>query len=489
MELTDLLTFSIRTIDETPVRAPSYPIPQAFQEQALREIKQALDLGIIAQVIGTQYQTSYMAPTILVKKKEPNTFRLVTDYRLLNARTLPQNNSLPNLLHLIDKVSAANYLSCIDLTKGYNQVPCDPDTILKTGFTCLGGHYVALRMPFGAATASSVAQSLIEIVCRGAADFTAGFIDDVCVFSQTFEDHLSHLQYVWQAIARAKLTIRPKKVQLAQPFVEFLGHVVGSGQKKPLASKLSLVSQIARPCTKKQVRSFLGVVGFYRYFVPNFSSISQPLTDLLKKDAPTLLRWNPAAEKAFLGLKGVLATSPVLFSPNFEAPFFVLTDASDVAVAGFLAQTDSDEILHPIVYISHKLSGAETRYSSLEKEFLAIFVTLRKLKFYLMGRHFTVITDCQPLLATSHTLLRSPRIQRWTLLLAEFTFTMKHSSGRYHILADYLSRNLVWDLPDPEIPSVPIPSPPASLPAPLDFPPNAYPCLFDLSYPCVYLLY
>ena len=260
-------------------------------------------MKLIAQVKGTEYQTSYMAPTILVRKKEADSYRLVTDYRLLNARTLPQNNALPDLMHLLDQVSGARYLTIFDLTKGYNQVPCHPDTIHKTGFTCLGAHYVALRMPFGAATSSSVAQALINQICAAAQGFAVGFIDDVCVFSNTFAEHINHLSEILKAFRKANLTLRPKKVQLVRTTVEFLGHIVGSGCKRPADTKLSVIEKIVRPSTKKQIRSFLGVVGFYRVFVPNFAEKAQPLTDLLKKDAPNLLRWTAREEEAFQSLK------------------------------------------------------------------------------------------------------------------------------------------------------------------------------------------
>jgi hypothetical protein len=439
--LTDLVEFDIRTIDDEPVFCAPYPIPQALEAQARQEIDQALSLGLIALVRGTVNATSYAAPSIVVRKKESDSYRVVIDYRRLNARSLPNHYALPHLGQLIDIVSVAKYLSVLDLTRGYNQIKCSSSTVPKTGFTCLGKHYVSLRMPFGSSGSSAIAQTLIDLVCRGHEEYARGFVDDVCIFSNTWADHLNHLDAICAALSAAGLTVRPKKVQLAQRTLNFLGHIVGSGTKKPQPDKLLLVDSIAKPLVKRSLRAFLGTVGFYRHFIPNFAAIAAPMTDMLVKTHPTLLRWTPKGLAAFEALKQALITTPVLKAPDFTRPFTLMTDASEHHIAACLCQRDDSTILHPIIYVSKKLNPTEAKYASIEREMYAIFMGVQKLKYYLLGRCFEIFTDCLPLLS-SHKSTENKRILNWSLRLADYQYTLSHVPGKQNILPDYLSRYL-----------------------------------------------
>jgi hypothetical protein len=297
-------------------------------------------------------------------------------------------------------------------------------------------------MPFGSSGSSAVAQTLIDLICLGKEDYARGFVDDLCVFSNTWSEHLKHLDTICAALRTAGLTVRPKKVQLAQRTLKFLGHIVGSGIKRPQPEKLTLVKCIPKPLNRKALRAFLGTVGFYRHFIPNFSAIAKPLTDMLAKAQPSLLRWTPKCSVAFDTLKDALTSSPVLRGPDFSKPFALYTDASDHHVAACLCQRDEASEQHPIIFVSKKLSPTETRYASIEREMYAIYMGVSKLKYYLLGRPFDIYTDCLPLLNVYKS-SENKRILNWSLKLAEYQYQLIHIPGRENILPDFLSRYIV----------------------------------------------
>ena len=194
-----------------------------------------------------------------------------------------------------------------------------------------------------------------------------------------------------------------------------------------------------RPTTKKQVKSFLGLVGYYQRFIPGFATLASPMNDLTRKALPDRIRWSEAAEKAFETLRGALCAEPVLITPDFTFPLIVHTDASEVGLGGVLSQVWSGEE-HPITYISRKLLPNERNYSTVEKEALAIKWSLDKLRYYLIGREFTLVTDHAPLKWMASVKNSNARVTRWFLALQDFRFKVDHRPGKEHANADALSR-------------------------------------------------
>ena len=192
--------------------------------------------------------------------------------------------------------------------------------------------------------------------------------------------------------------------------------------------------------TKTDVRSFLGLVGYYRKFIPNFSSIAAPLSDLTKKGAPTRVNWTSNCESAFRSLKEVLLLSPVLVNPDWDKPFILQTDASDRGIAGVLSQVDANGEDHPIVYLSRKLLPREVAYSTIEKECLALVWSVQELRPYLYGRKFDVYTDHKPLTWLKQVKHKNLRLLRWSLVLQEYDRIVKHKPGAANGNADGLSR-------------------------------------------------
>ena len=240
-------------------------------------------------------------------------------------------------------------------------------------------------MPFGLNGAPAMFQQLMDQVVRGLEGFSAAYIDDVVIYTTTWREHLTHIRAILQQLRQAGLTAKPQKCQFAMKECVYLGHDFGGGQVKPLPSKVDAVSSYPIPQTKKQVRTFLGLTGYYRKFIPNYTEIPAPLTDLTKKSAPTRVQWTPTYDLAFGKLKELLCSKPVLNTPDFSKPFILQTDASNRGVGAVLTQIDDNSEEHPIAYYSRKLHPREERYSVVEKECLAIRLGVHAFRVYLLG--------------------------------------------------------------------------------------------------------
>ncbi len=221
----------------------------------------------------------------------------------------------------------------------------------------------------------------------------------------------------------------------------YLGFQVGRGLIRPQEKKVTAILSAPRPSTKTQVRAFLGLAGYYRCFIPNFSSLASPLTDLTRKGQPEKVPWGPEEEEAFQRVKTALTSEPILRAPDFSCPFLVQTDASNTGLGAVLSQVQYGEE-HPVVYISRKLSPAEQRYAVVEKEALAVKWAVLELRYYLLGRKFTLITDHAPLQWMARAKDTNARVTRWFLALQDFHFVVRHRAGTANANADGLSR--IW---------------------------------------------
>lgn len=222
--------------------------------------------------------------------------------------------------------------------------------------------------------------------------------------------------------------------------MEFLGYEVGNGELKPVADKVKVIIEAKRPETKKQVRSFLGMIGFYRRFIPNCSTIAIPLTDLTRKGSPNKIPWNGNQERAFQALKGYMVSSPILRLPDLEKTFIVRTDASKTGIGAVLMQ-EYEGMKFPVAYASRKLLPRETRYAVIELECLALVWGITKFHIYLYGKEFLVETDHCPLIYMNKSKIANSRIMRWVIALQPYRFQIKAIRGVDNIGADYLSRS------------------------------------------------
>ena len=321
-------------------------------------------------------------PIVLVGKKD-GSLRMCVDYRRLNAAAEAYAYPMPRVDDLIDTLGEAKYVTTLDLARGYWQVPVQESSRKYTAFATPFGLYQFKVMPFGLHGAPATFQRMMDVVLRDCTDYAAAYLDDVIIHSSNWEDHISHVTNVLLKLRSAGLTVKPKKCQIAMGQCTYLGHIVGNGEVKPEETKVEAVRNYPTPTTKKQVRAFLGLTGYYRKFIPSYADLAASLTDLTKKKAPNRIRWTPECEAAFVALKEVLCAHPILRSPDFKREFTLQTDASDTGVGALLSQYDDDGIDHPIAYFSRKLLPRETRYSTVEKECLAIKLATHAFRVYL----------------------------------------------------------------------------------------------------------
>ena len=237
---------------------------------------------MLAEVIVETSTSEWAAPIMLVQKKD-GSFRFCVDYRKLNSVSRADAYPMPRMDELIDNLGQARFVTTLDLTRGYWQVPMAEESRAKTAFTTGFGPYQFRVMPFRLQGAPATFQRMMDRLLMGLEGYTAAYLDDLVIFSQSWTDHLEHLQSILLRLREAGLTVKPKKCQFGMKECVYLGHVVGNGTVKPEHGKLEAVQDFPTPETKSQVRAFLGLTGYYRRFIPDYSSIAAPLTDLTRK--------------------------------------------------------------------------------------------------------------------------------------------------------------------------------------------------------------
>lgn len=396
------------------------------------EIAMLESLGVIRKS-----RSPWISSPVCVKKHD-KTLRLCIDFRPLNAVTVPDPYPLPVVEHLLTKMSSAKYFSCMDIVSAFWQVPMHPDDIQYTGFRTPNGNYEWVRMPFGLVTASSTFQRIMDHVMEGL-PFVAVYLDDVFIFSSTWEEHLAHIEIVLQRCIQYHIKLKEAKCIFGATHVKCLGHVVGGGLVSPDPGKLSAIVELPAPTDLRTLRSFLGMASYYRQYIESFAEIISPMAALTKKNAPFI--WTPECQSAFETLKNRMTSSPVLRLPDFNKPFILTTDWSKVAIGAVLSQVDADTGFdHPVAFASRLLNAAECNYSPTEGELLALVWAVNKFRLYLDGRHFTAYTDHHALEWLSSARFQNSKLERWALRLQEYDFTVIYKKGEENLVADCLSR-------------------------------------------------
>lgn len=432
---THLAECEIQQVETEPVFVRQYPLPHSKIETVKKEVHSMLEMGVIEPSASP-----YSAPVVLVQKKDGNV-RFCIDYRKLNQSTKFDAEPLPDINHLFTKLSGKKYFSKIDLTKGYWQIPMKGKDKEKTAFTTPDGQYQWKKMPFGLKNAGAVFSRMMrKLLLPLDQDQVSNFIDDILIASETWEQHLAVVEDVLVRIQDCGLTAKPSKCCLGFDSLTFLGHRIEAGHLLPEEDKVEKIRNAARPKTKKELRSFLGLAGYYRKFVPNFAIVAKSLTDRTKKGHPEKVEWNVECEQAFDSLKEHLSQKPVIRLPDPSKEYTLRTDASDTGLGAVLLQ-DQGEGLQPIAYASKKLNGAETRYSTIEKECMAVVWGVKKFEPYIYGTHFTLETDHRPLQYLNRSKTENGRLMRWAIQLQQHNFTVKVIPGRDNVGADYLSRS------------------------------------------------
>ena len=369
---------------------------------------------------------------------------MCTDYRKLNAVTQGDPYPLPRIEELIDGIGQSKFITILDLTKGYHQVPVkDSDQGKKKAFITPFGKYQFRTMLFGLVTAPTTFQRMMDHVLTDLYPFAKAYLDDILIHSMTWEELLDHIQQVLSKLKEAGSTIKERKCNFAVNQCEYLEHVVGDGKVQPMECKIRSVQLFNQPKTKKQVRSFLGLCGYYRRFMPKFSAIAMPLTELIKKNKPNKVNWTRPCERAFQQLKDMLTDYSILTTPDWKRPFVLQTDASAVGIGYVLSQINGEGEEHPIAFGSRKLLPRVQRYSAIEREALAIVTGIHHYRTYLEETKFRIEIDHNPFTKLTNMRDSHGRLGRWALASQPFDFTVTHKPGTATKNADGLSRE--WD--------------------------------------------
>jgi hypothetical protein len=423
----------IKLRDKEPIRSKPYPIPHALREDIRKEVQSMLRMGIISHS-----KSPYACPLVAVKKPD-GSLRTCCDTRKINLITEFDAEPVPDQEEIFAQLAGDRYFSKIDLSKGYWQIPMAEESKPFTAFVTHDGLYEFNMMPFGLVNSGATFSRVMRKLLKGIKN-VHNYIDDILIHTRTWEEHLQKVKEVFTRLENANLTARPTKCFFGYDEVEFLGHVVGQGIVKPKPDKVKAIQQAERPTTKTQMRSFLGLVGYYRKFIPNFSAVAVPLTDCTKKGEPKVIRWGESQEQAFRTLKCKLASSPILQLPDLHKEFTLRTDASELGVGAVLLQDIGGEKF-PVAYASKKLNKCQRRYSVMERECLAVVWAVLKFEPYLYGKKFVIETDHQPLTCIRKSKVANGRIMRWALALQPYRYQIKVIKGVDNVGADYLSRS------------------------------------------------
>jgi Reverse transcriptase (RNA-dependent DNA polymerase)/RNase H-like domain found in reverse transcriptase/Integrase zinc binding domain/Retroviral aspartyl protease/Chromo (CHRromatin Organisation MOdifier) domain len=418
---------------EPPSRA-TYKMSPNELDELKKIIQELLEHGFIQPSMSP-----YGAPVLFVKKKD-GSIRMCVDYRALNKITVKNKYPLPRIDELLDRLKGAKYFSKIDLRSGYHQVRIDEADVPKTAFRTRYGHFEFLVLPFGLTNAPATFMHMMQSIFRKYLDdFVIVFLDDILIYSKTFEEHEKHVEQVLKLLRENKLYAKESKCEFFKNEVSFLGHVVGEKGISMEEHKVKAVREWPVPKDVSDVRSFLGLAGYYRRFVYKFSEIASPISELLQKDIK--FQWTDKQNEAFNKLKVALTTAPVLIIPDVDLPLTVRSDSSGFAVGATLMQ-DQGNGLQPCAFMSKKMLPAERNYRVHEQEMLGIICALKEWRHYLSGsKHtITIITDHHSLKHFETQPNLTSRQARWAEFLSEFDYKIIYKEGKDNVVADALSR-------------------------------------------------
>jgi transposase InsO family protein len=419
--------------------------------QPVRQMSPAL-LGELKDRLGKLERNGFIRPSvsswsspILFAKNSSGTLRFCVDYRALNSVTKKDRHPLPLIQECFDALVGAKFFTKIDLQQGFHQMRISPGDVPKTAFGSKYGHFEWLVMPFGLVNAPSTFQRMMtHILKEFIDDFVQVYLDDILIYSKNEADHLLHVEKVLKVLLIEELKCSGKKCSFGQTEIQYVGHMVSHNHVRPMKDKLDAINEWPRPTNVYDVRSFLGLCGYYRRYISNFAKIACPLHALTGGNVTKKQKvlWLPVHELAFLALKTALVSAPVLLMPDVLKAFVMETDASDFAVGAVLLQEDSDLCLHPVAYESKKLNSSQCNYPAQERELFAIIHAYRKWSVYLDGAVATTVcyTDHASLQYFSTQRLPSKRLARWVEEFAEMDIEIRYKKGSENVVPDALSR-------------------------------------------------
>lgn len=428
-----------------PINQRQFRIPEHYRYEVDRQIYEMEQKGIISRC-----DSPWNSPIFLVPKK-PNDrvekqYRLVIDYREVNKVIEPTSFPMPRIDEILDKMDGKKYFTTLDVEGAYHQVALEQKSRQYTAFSTSSVKYCFNSVPFGLVS-SPFAWLMVasKIICGSVEEGDESlsdegvwlYMDDVVVASTTLEQHLATLEKLFKRFTKHYIKLKVNKSKFLAKEVTYLGFIITTDGLRTDPKKTECISRYPQPQNVKQVQSFMGLCNYYRRYIDDYAGLARPLYDLCKKDEAFL--WSEQCENAFREFKKRLSTPPLLIFPNFAQPFILRTDCSMLSASGILSQ---GEIPYdkPIHYFSKVLNPAQTRYSTIEKELLAIILSVDYFHYYLVGREFLIVTDHRPLTYLFTTKNISARLHRWRYALMSYQFQIIYKSGKSNVVADALSR-------------------------------------------------
>ena len=390
---TKLITHSIPTGSALPIIQKQYPIPSVAKEAMRKQVKIMLEQGVIEESNG-----SWRSPILLIKKIADDgiiTYRFCIDLRKVNALTTKDAYSLPRIDETVDALSGAKFLSTMDIDRAFWQVLVKEEDKDKTGFMVDGQLYRFRKMPFGSMNAPATFQRLMDRVLRGLTwRQCLVYIDDVLVFAATFEEHLESLNEVLTRIKAAGLKLKPTKCAFGDNEVNYLGYKISDRGLQPSARKIDALTKVDLPRTTKILNSFLCSINYYRTLIPNYGNLTAELYEMTTETSK-FCKWTEKTVGNFNLLKKCLCKAPILAFPDFKKAFVIQADASKLAIGGVCLQ--QHELWRPVQFFGRKLTKIERKWSTTERELLALVYGYKACFHLVFGRKIVFRTDHEPL--------------------------------------------------------------------------------------------
>lgn len=419
------------------------PYRCSFQDklEIEKQVEDLLNAGLIEES-----SSPYAAPvTMVFKREEGKRSRLCIDFKELNKIVVPESQPFPRIDDLTIRARNCKFFTKLDVNSAFWSIPVRAKDRYKLAFVTHHGHWQWRCLPFGLKSAPAIFQRVLAgVIRKNKLDaFTVNYIDDLLVFSKTYEEHVYHVEQVLQALHEQGFKLNENKCQFAQERITYLGHEIGNNMIKPINDNLVAIKKFPIPKTKTQVRQFLGKINFYLEFIPNHVVLLDPLRNLLRNNVS--FDWSEECSNSFNSTKEYLCTVPALAIFDPEAPIFIFTDASIKGVGALLKQPQEDNSLKTVFFFSRKLTDAQKRKKAIFIECLAIKEAILYWQFHLLGKKFFVFTDHRPL--ENFNIKKSNDMELVQILnyISHFDFEIVYNPGKDNIEADCLSRNPVLE--------------------------------------------
>lgn len=428
----------------SPINQRQFRIPEYHKPEIQKQIQELVKNGIISKCDSPWNSPIFLVPKKANEKGEKQ-YRMVIDYRELNKVIEPTSYPMPNIDDILDKMDGCKYFTVLDLYGAYHQIPLEKGSRQYTAFSTSNEKYCFNSIPFGLTSSPyawlmAIQKVLMEetdenMTCLGKNVFA--YMDDIILCDKDLQTHIANLCGVLRLFRKHFLKLRWEKCKFLASEVTYLGFIITTEGLKTDPKKTEAIRKFPCPKNVKQVQSFLGMCNYYRRYIIDYAGLARPLYNLCRKEE--IFKWDGDCEYAFRQFKEKLSTPPILVFPDFTKQFILRTDCSMISAAGVLSQGEIPND-NPIHFFSKVLNPAQTRYSTIEKELLAIILSIEFFHYYLIGREFLIVTDHRPLTYLFNTKNMSARLHRWRYVIMSYQFQIVYKSGKSNVVADALSR-------------------------------------------------